>query len=510
MPNGIDVSRWQGDIDWPAVASQGILWAGVRASVGAGYTDRTFEFNYDGAVAAGILPFPYHVVDPNNPVSDQLTRYRLSLDGRKPVMTVIDAEKVGTVSNVILRRRYVWFFRDGQRDSDFGSQWILYTNKSFAESQLKDGYQGFKWTDNIPLWCHDPNIKILTKDLLWVDAGSLEPGDSLVGFDEFPTNGANSRAFRPAEVTANGIRNLDCSKLHLSNGQSLIVSNAHPMLIRSGYDGSAISWMSPKEMSATLMRSMRSRPLLLTRPIPFSSPRTGYDVGYLAAAFDGEGSITLPNKKSMATKLTFVQRDNEMLEKVRGILTDFGYDYTVYIDKRGGVSRLHLSTKDGATWRFLMEMRPPRLLERWQKIAGTNFGQRMLEIETVEIGEVEPIGKHEIAALGVSTKTYISQGYASHNTASYGKNDGQLPPTPPYPRLPYQWTKETAWQYTSKGSILGISGAVDLDVMDPNFYRNLRIRSGIPEPGQSAPPLPGPEPPEETVTLLTAGLYRVE
>ncbi len=149
---GVDVSRWQGVIDWPRLAAQGVKWAAMRASVGSYYTDRTFEYNFDQATAAGILPFAYHVVNPNNPVKDQLTRYRLSLDGRKPVMTVIDAELSGSVSNISLRRRYVWFFRDGRDDRDFGSQWIMYTNASFAETHLKNGYQGFLWSENIPLW----------------------------------------------------------------------------------------------------------------------------------------------------------------------------------------------------------------------------------------------------------------------------------------------------------------------------------------------------------------------
>lgn len=152
MKLGVDVSRWQGNVDWPLLASQGVLWAGIRASVGSYYTDRTFEFNYDGAWDVGILPFPYHVVNPNNPVDSQLARYKLSLDGRKPVMTVVDAELVGDVSNTILRRRYCWFIRNGMADRDLGSQWIMYTNRNFAETHLKTWYQGWKWGAHIPLW----------------------------------------------------------------------------------------------------------------------------------------------------------------------------------------------------------------------------------------------------------------------------------------------------------------------------------------------------------------------
>ena len=150
---GVDVSRWQGDIDWAKLAADGVLWAGVRASVGNYYTDRTFEFNYDGAWDVGILPFPYHVINPKNSVESQLARYKTSLDGRRPVMTVVDAELVGSgISDMTRRRRYCWFIRDGKRDRDLGSQWILYSNKNFMESYMKLGYMAWVWSENIPLW----------------------------------------------------------------------------------------------------------------------------------------------------------------------------------------------------------------------------------------------------------------------------------------------------------------------------------------------------------------------
>ena len=152
MKLGVDVSRWQGAIDWPKLASQGVLWSGIRSSIGDYYTDPKFETNYDQAASAGILPFPYHVVNPNNAVAGQLDRYRLSLGGRKPVMSVIDCELAGSVSNTILRRRYVWFYREGRVDPDLGSQWIMYTNKNFANNHLKSGYMGFYWGGEIPLW----------------------------------------------------------------------------------------------------------------------------------------------------------------------------------------------------------------------------------------------------------------------------------------------------------------------------------------------------------------------
>ena len=57
---GIDVSTWQGDIDWPKVAGQGIQFAILRATFGVEGVDRKFEQNIRQAPAAGIGCGAYH------------------------------------------------------------------------------------------------------------------------------------------------------------------------------------------------------------------------------------------------------------------------------------------------------------------------------------------------------------------------------------------------------------------------------------------------------------------
>ncbi len=53
---GIDVSRWQGDIDWSAVAADGITFAMIKCGGGDDglYQDRKFQQNIQGALANGI------------------------------------------------------------------------------------------------------------------------------------------------------------------------------------------------------------------------------------------------------------------------------------------------------------------------------------------------------------------------------------------------------------------------------------------------------------------------
>ncbi|MCH6187527.1 glycoside hydrolase family 25 protein [Paenibacillus polymyxa] len=60
---GIDVSRYQGKIDWKAVKADGISFAFIKASQGQRYVDPTFTTNAKGARAVGVLPGAYHFLD---------------------------------------------------------------------------------------------------------------------------------------------------------------------------------------------------------------------------------------------------------------------------------------------------------------------------------------------------------------------------------------------------------------------------------------------------------------
>ena len=63
MTKGIDVSTWQGKIDWKQVKGAGIHYAILRSSFGSpdpSQVDNQFENNYKGVKAAGIPVGAYH------------------------------------------------------------------------------------------------------------------------------------------------------------------------------------------------------------------------------------------------------------------------------------------------------------------------------------------------------------------------------------------------------------------------------------------------------------------
>jgi lysozyme len=60
--HGIDVSKYQGDIDWATVRRSGVEFVWIKATEGANHVDSKFQQNWAGAKQAGIARGAYHFV----------------------------------------------------------------------------------------------------------------------------------------------------------------------------------------------------------------------------------------------------------------------------------------------------------------------------------------------------------------------------------------------------------------------------------------------------------------
>jgi lysozyme len=69
--HGIDVSRWQNDIDWNAVRNAGTRFVFIKATEGGDHIDPRFVANWNGARAAGIPTGAYHFVFWCRPAHEQ-------------------------------------------------------------------------------------------------------------------------------------------------------------------------------------------------------------------------------------------------------------------------------------------------------------------------------------------------------------------------------------------------------------------------------------------------------
>lgn len=64
-PAGLDVSSYQGSVNWPATAGGGAAFAYVKATESTNYVNPSFGQQYRGAAQAGLVRGAYHFATPN-------------------------------------------------------------------------------------------------------------------------------------------------------------------------------------------------------------------------------------------------------------------------------------------------------------------------------------------------------------------------------------------------------------------------------------------------------------
>jgi len=138
-PPGIDVSRWQGTIDWQAVKQAGITFAVMRATIGDFFTDDKFAENWQGAKDAGIFRCAYHVLRPDNDAVAQIAHFGDVVGEAGELPHVLDVELTGGQSDRVIQQRT--FER-------FGRAPLVYTANWFWTPHIGDQ----PWVENYDLW----------------------------------------------------------------------------------------------------------------------------------------------------------------------------------------------------------------------------------------------------------------------------------------------------------------------------------------------------------------------
>lgn len=79
---GIDVSDYQGSINWSSVKAAGIQFAYIKATEGTSVIQSTFAANYTGAYNAGLIRGAYHFARPGDSSGADQANYFLAHGGK--------------------------------------------------------------------------------------------------------------------------------------------------------------------------------------------------------------------------------------------------------------------------------------------------------------------------------------------------------------------------------------------------------------------------------------------
>lgn len=145
--SGIDVSHYQGTVDWAAVKAAGIAFAFAKASDGNTYKDTQFQKNWQGMQAAGLLRGAYHFYESDDDPVAQANNF-LSAVGtlaKTDLPPVIDIESTkGNFGNNSLAAN-LQICLDAI-EKGLGRTPIIYTNCAFWNANLTAGFGRY------PLW----------------------------------------------------------------------------------------------------------------------------------------------------------------------------------------------------------------------------------------------------------------------------------------------------------------------------------------------------------------------
>lgn len=151
---GIDVSKWQGDVKWPALSQAGLVFAFARVSDGL-HRDGFFEANWPGMRKAGLIRGAYQFFragqDPILQAELLLSQVRrLDAGDLPPVLDLEESD--GQNAATVLERAREWLRHVEER---LGRKPLIYTGRHFWDS-LEAG-QAFS---DYPLWVAHYNLTI--------------------------------------------------------------------------------------------------------------------------------------------------------------------------------------------------------------------------------------------------------------------------------------------------------------------------------------------------------------
>lgn len=159
---GVDVSSYQGEVDWGELRRQGVEFAFIKATEGSGSVDPCFAANWENAQAAGVLRGAYHFFSYDSPGETQaenfIAQVPMTAGALPPVVDIEfygdkakappDREEVEDILEPLLERL----------ERHYGQKPILYATYRTYRLYLQGGFEDY------PLWMTRPMFAPVDQD----------------------------------------------------------------------------------------------------------------------------------------------------------------------------------------------------------------------------------------------------------------------------------------------------------------------------------------------------------
>ncbi|MFZ6743972.1 glycoside hydrolase family 25 protein [Undibacterium sp. JH2W] len=141
---GIDVSHYQGTVNWTAVKNAGIGYAFAKATDGNTYVDTQFQTNWAGIKAAGLLRGAYHFYESNDDPVTQANNFIKTVGslatGDLPPVIDIEAYKGDFGSTTLVANVQTWL---NTVEQALGCTPMIYTGPSFWNQYMNNSFSRY-------------------------------------------------------------------------------------------------------------------------------------------------------------------------------------------------------------------------------------------------------------------------------------------------------------------------------------------------------------------------------
>lgn len=153
---GIDVSMYQGDINWKGLKSEDIAFAFIKATEGSSYTDPDFEKNWKEAHSAGIAAGAYHFMSFDTDAKSQTENFINTVPKKRSALPpVVDVELYGNYVSAAPPVTRIRTQLDGilaGLEAHYGRKPIIYTNTHIYSTCIAGRY------DDYAIWISDSKM----------------------------------------------------------------------------------------------------------------------------------------------------------------------------------------------------------------------------------------------------------------------------------------------------------------------------------------------------------------
>ncbi len=159
---GIDVSHYQGKINWDKVKTSHhpIQFVCIRSTMGIDGKDKQFRRNWKKAKSTNLVCGAYHYYRPNENSSQQFENYKKHVHLKKgDLPPILDIERLGSLGKANIRKGVLNWLK--LAEEHYGVKPIVYTGRHFYHHHLKGHI------DDYPLWISSFSEKKALNGIDW-------------------------------------------------------------------------------------------------------------------------------------------------------------------------------------------------------------------------------------------------------------------------------------------------------------------------------------------------------